>query len=133
MKIAHLTIWSSDIDKLADFYTRFFDGRKGQRYHNPKKSFSSYFISFEGGCRLEIMHRANIPESTTNPMNQAIGITHFIFDLETEAAVNQKTEELRLVGYQVVDGPRKTGDGYYESVALDPEDNRLELACVAGS
>jgi lactoylglutathione lyase len=26
-----------------------------------------------------------------------------------------------------VDGPRRTGDGYYESVVLDPEGNRLEL------
>lgn len=132
MKIEHIAIWSSDIDKLADFYIRYFDGQKGQRYHNPRKGFTSYFVAFEDGCRLEIMHRADIPASATDPIQQATGITHFAFDLATEAAVNEKTEELRAAGYQVIDGPRTTGDGYYESVVLDPENNRLELACVAG-
>ena len=27
----------------------------------------------------------------------------------------------------VLDGPRHTGDGYYESVVLDPDGNRIEL------
>ena len=30
-------------------------------------------------------------------------------------------------GYQRLDGLRRTGDGYYESVVLDPEGNRLEI------
>ncbi|MGH8694774.1 MAG: VOC family protein, partial [Burkholderiales bacterium] len=30
-------------------------------------------------------------------------------------------------GYTVVDGPRVTGDGYYEAVVLDPDGNRIEL------
>ncbi|MEL7145147.1 MAG: VOC family protein [Bacteroidota bacterium] len=132
MKIEHLAIWSSNIEQLADFYIRYFDGKKGARYHNPKKGFSSYFVSFEEGCRLEIMHREDIPTSTNDPIVQATGITHFAFELGSESAVNDKTEQLREAGYQVVDGPRTTGDGYYESVILDPEGNRLELACVAG-
>jgi lactoylglutathione lyase len=29
--------------------------------------------------------------------------------------------------YQVLDGPRRTGDGYYESVVVDPDGNRIEM------
>lgn len=132
MRIEHLAIWSKDLESLADFYCRYFGGRQGERYHNPQKGFYSYFISFESGCRLELMQKADIPISKDDPIAQATGMTHFAFDLETEAAVRQKTEELRAAGYQVVDGPRTTGDGYFESVVLDPEENRIELACVAG-
>ena len=32
-----------------------------------------------------------------------------------------------ILGYMVADGPRQTGDGYYESVILDPDGNRVEL------
>ena len=132
MRIEHLAIWSNDIDKLADFYVRHFDGEKGPRYHNPEKGFTSYFITFGSGCRLEIMHRNGIPASENDPIAQATGLTHFAFDLQTELAVRKKTEELRAAGFEVIDGPRTTGDGYYESVVLDPDNNRLELACVAG-
>jgi lactoylglutathione lyase len=33
----------------------------------------------------------------------------------------------RSEGVAVLDGPRRTGDGYYESVVLDPEGNRIEI------
>jgi len=45
-------------------------------------------------------------------------------------AVDQMTARLKLLKSAEVkhlDGPRWTGDGYYESTFLDPEGNRLEL------
>lgn len=37
------------------------------------------------------------------------------------------TVRLQNDGYRLVNGPRVTGDGYYESVIEDPEGNLLEL------
>ena len=41
--------------------------------------------------------------------------------------VDELTERLRDAGYTIAGEPRTTGDGYYESVILDPEGNRIEL------
>jgi hypothetical protein len=54
----------------------------------------------------------------------------FAFVVGDEAAVEGLTRAFRTDGVRVVDGPRRTGDGYYESVVLDPDGNRLEL--IAG-
>jgi lactoylglutathione lyase len=41
--------------------------------------------------------------------------------------VDTLTERLRADGYRVVGEPRTTGDGYYESVVLDLDGNRIEI------
>ena len=46
----------------------------------------------------------------------------------SRARVDQLTAQLREAGVPILDGPRQTGDGYYESVALDPDGNRIEIA-----
>jgi lactoylglutathione lyase len=35
---------------------------------------------------------------------------------------------LIIDGYKCVSDPRRTGDGYFESVVLDPEGNRVEIS-----
>ena len=45
----------------------------------------------------------------------------------SEKQVDQLTAQLREDGYKIMDGPRHTGDGYYESVVLDPDGNRIEI------
>jgi lactoylglutathione lyase len=37
------------------------------------------------------------------------------------------TRRLKEDGFASLDGPRRTGDGYYESVTLDPDGNRVEI------
>ena len=44
------------------------------------------------------------------------------------AAVDALAARLRTDGHPIVDGPRRTGDGYYECVVRDPEGNRVEIA-----
>jgi lactoylglutathione lyase len=56
-----------------------------------------------------------------------IGYAHVAVALGSEAAVDALTARLRGDGYPVLDGPRRTGDGYYESVVLDPDGNRVEI------
>ena len=41
--------------------------------------------------------------------------------------MDRLTENLRNAGHTIVGEPRTTGDGYYESVVLDPEENRIEI------
>jgi lactoylglutathione lyase len=62
-----------------------------------------------------------------DPGAQRMGLTHLAFSVGTESRVDELTGILRNAGFTVVDGPRRTGDGYYESVVLDPDGNRIEL------
>ena len=127
MKIEHVAIWSRDIEKLKSFYEKYFNATPNEKYINPAKGFSSYFLSFESGARLEIMQMDSIPDSANNPHKQFTGIIHLAFVLESEEKVDSLTAQLKEDGFEVVDGPRKTGDGYYESAVLDPDKNRLEI------
>jgi lactoylglutathione lyase len=56
-----------------------------------------------------------------------LGYAHLSFSVGSQEAVDRLTEDLRSAGFQVIDGPRWTGDGYYESKVLDPEGNEVEI------
>jgi lactoylglutathione lyase len=126
MRIEHLAIWVTDLENMRVFYERYFHAKAGDLYHNPTKKFTSYFLSFDGGARLELMHRENIP-SNTNEIQQLVGLAHFAVSVGSKEKVNTLTEQLRSANYSIVGEPRTTGDGYYESIVLDPESNRIEI------
>ena len=125
MKIEHLAIWASDLEAMRGFYETYFKASSGELYINPKKNFSSYFLSFEEGARLELMQRPEI--STTLSESEYLGLIHFAVSVGSERKVDELTERLRSDGFNVAGEPRTTGDGYYESVVLDPEGNRIEI------
>lgn len=125
MHIAHIGIWTTDIEAMKEFYTRYFNGKSNQKYTNPTTAFESYFISFEQGAHLELMYQPSVGTPLKTAENT--GIAHIAFTLGSQNAVLELTNKLRIDGYQVVGEPRTTGDGYFESVVLDPEDNRIEL------
>ncbi|MCI4671386.1 MAG: VOC family protein [Bacteroidia bacterium] len=127
MKIEHLALYVEKLEEMKDFYQKYFGAKSGEKYHNPKKGFTSYFLSWDNGPRLELMHRGIIPEKELPTGAEHLGLTHFAIALGTEKAVDELTNQLRNEGFKVVGEPRWTGDGYYESVVLDPEGNRLEL------
>jgi len=124
MKIEHLAIWTNQLEVLRDFYCNYFKAESSEKYHNPNKQFTSYFLTFESGSRLELMHRPQLASSTTIP---AIGLAHFAFSVGSESEVDRMTEMLKNEGYPPIDGPRRTGDGYYESTVRDPDGNIVEL------
>lgn len=126
MKIDHIAIWVTDLEKMKQFYLRYFDTTANEKYHNPKKNFSSYFLSFKNGARIEIMHRPEVKELFER-FEFDVGITHFAISVGSKEKVDELTETLRKDGYSIVGEPRTTGDGYYESVIEDPEGNRVEL------
>jgi lactoylglutathione lyase len=126
MKIDHLAIWCKDLEAMRQFYLTYFDCVSNEKYFNAKKQFSSYFLSFGNGCRIELMHRTDIAELLESK-NETFGIAHFAINVENEDKVNVLTEELRTNGIAIVSEPRRTGDGYYESGILDIEGNYVEI------
>lgn len=127
MKIEHLAIWVSDLERMKSFYTLYFEGKAGERYYNPNKQFTSYFISFSEGCRLELMHSPLIPPLALAASAEHRGLIHFAISVGSKEAVNRLTEQLSADGFSILGQPRTTGDGYYESVVADPEGNRIEI------
>ena len=126
-RIEHIAFWVDDLDSLCAFYARAFGAQVGSRYVNPPKGFESRFLTFESGARIELMTTSRLAPARHAPGVERMGLTHFAIALGTEAAVDELTARLRAEGIPVLDGPRRTGDGYYESVVLDPEGNRIEI------
>ena len=127
MRIEHLAIWVKDLEAMRAFYEKYLGATAGEKYHNPNKNFSSYFLSFEEGSRLELMNKPEIPDLLNSHESQHIGIIHFAVSVGSKEKVDALTEELRQDGFVIEGEPRTTGDGYYESVILDPENNRIEI------
>jgi lactoylglutathione lyase len=124
MKIEHIALWTNQLELLKDFYTTYFGGKAGNKYINEKKAFTSYFISFASGARLEIMHKPGIPSVAGG---QHAGLIHLAFSVGSKEKVDALTAQLRKDGYEISGEPRTTGDGYYESVVLDPDGNFIEI------
>ncbi len=128
MILEHVAIWTSDLERLRAYYQKYFGGIPNKKYTNEKKGFHSYFLSFQSGARLELMTMANIPDNQNDTVKaQHQGIIHLAFGVDTMEEVDQKAMELQKDGYPILNGPRRTGDGYYEFETLDPENNRLEV------
>ncbi|HTE09886.1 MAG TPA: VOC family protein [Chitinophagaceae bacterium] len=127
MKIEHLAVWTNQLDVLKAFYIKFFNAIPNEKYHNPGKQFSSYFLSFGDGARLELMQMPGIPNSSNDLMRQNTGLIHFAMSAGSKEKVDSLTEAIRQEGFTVMGEPRWTGDGYYESVILDPDNNRIEI------
>lgn len=126
MKIEHLAIYTKDLEKLKEFYIKYFHAQANEKYQNSKTQFESYFLSFEEGCRLEIMTLPNVMENNEISLN-ICGLAHFAISVGSKEKVLNLTEKLRTDGYIIKGEPRTTGDGYFESVILDPDGNKIEI------
>ena len=125
MVIEHVALYVNNLIAARNFFVRYLGGQSNNGYHNPKTGFSSYFISFDGGARLELMNKPEM-EDQTKPLNRT-GYAHIAFSVGSRERVDALTEELRAAGYEVVSGPRTTGDGYYESCVVAIEGNQIEI------
>ena len=126
MKIEHLAIWAKDLEKIKTFYLEFFELSANEKYFNLTENFSSYFLSLASGARIELMNRSEISKQLEG-LEQNLGLSHFAIALGSKQKVNDLTHTVRMKGYSILGEPRKTGDGYYESVITDPKGNQIEL------
>src|SRR5690242_3484834 len=124
MRIEHIAIWTRDIEVLCAFYRRHFGCVVGPRYTNASKGFSSRFLKFQDGARLEVMQLSSLGDPVEG---NRVGLAHFAVSVGSEDQVLRMTAALRQAGVEVVGEPRRTGDGYFESVVLDPDGNRVEI------
>ena len=126
MKIEHIAIWVQDLEVMKAFYQQYFNVSSSKKYVNETKNFSSYFLSFGDGVRLELMHSPGITEQAANK-EVHLGYAHIAISVGSKEAVDHLTDLIRSDGFVVTGEPRTTGDGYYESVIQDPEGNLIEL------
>lgn len=125
--IEHLAVWTADLECMKAFYEKYFNATANDKYENKSKGFESYFLSFGKGPRLEIMKKNDILDNKKSFENQSLGLVHLAFSVGSPQKVDELTALLERDGYKVTGKPRTTGDGYYESIVLDPENNIVEI------
>ncbi|MBD5137347.1 MAG: glyoxalase [Lachnospiraceae bacterium] len=125
MKIEHIALYVNDLEGAKEFFINYFDAKAGDMYHNKRTNFKSYFLSFEDGARIEIMSRPD-----TNDIEKILtrtGFAHIAFSVGSKEKVDKLTARLKEDCFEVIRGPRVTGDGYYESCILAFEGNQIEI------
>ncbi len=127
MKIEHVAVWTRDLEGLKAFYETYFQARAGAQYVNPARGFASYFLSFPTGARLEIMSLPSLAERPAAQADPRTGYAHLAISVGSEQKVDSLSAQLKADGHSILDGPRYTGDGYYEVNILDPDGNLLEI------
>ena len=125
MKIEHIAMYVNDLEKAKEFFVKYFGAVSNEGYHNKNTDFRSYFLSFEGGARLEIMNRPSMEDPEKTPTRT--GLIHLAFSVGSREKVDELTAVLKADGYEVLSGPRTTGDGYYESCIVGIEGNQIEV------
>lgn len=125
MKIEHAAMYFNDLEGAKNFFVKYFGAKSNQMYHNSKTNFKSYFLSFEDGARLEIMNKPGLDDAVKT-LNRT-GFIHLAFSVGSKENVDALTEKLKNDGYEVISGPRTTGDGYYESCVVAFENNQIEI------
>lgn len=125
MKIEHIALYVNDLAAARDFFVRYFGASSNEGYHNEKTGFRSFFLTFEGGARLELMTRPAM-EDLEKPLTRT-GFAHIAFSVGSREQVDALTKRLQTDGFEVVSGPRVTGDGYYESCVVALEGNQIEI------
>lgn len=125
MKIDHIAMYVKDLEGAKQFFERYLCAAANNLYHNEKTGFRSYFLTFDDGARLEIMNRTDL-ENAEKTLQRA-GYIHIAFSVGSKERVDSLTAQLKQDGYQVISGPRTTGDGYYESCIVAVEGNQIEI------
>ena len=125
MKIEHIAMYVNDLEGARDFFVKYFDAVSQDLYHNKTTGFRSFFLTFEDGARLEIMNKP-VMDDDRKSLNRT-GFIHLAFSVGSKDNVNSLTQRLKDDGWEVVSGPRTTGDGYYESCIFGFEGNQIEI------
>ncbi|OUP49266.1 VOC family protein [Lachnoclostridium sp. An181] len=125
MKIEHIAMYVTDLEKAKNFFVTYLGAVSNDGYHNKNTDFRSYFLSFDDGARLEIMNKPDMKDME-KPLART-GFVHIAFSVGSKENVDALTNTLKADGFEVISGPRTTGDGYYESCIIGIEGNQIEI------
>lgn len=125
MNIEHIAMYVNDLEQARDFFVKYFEAKPSEGYHNQNTGFKSYFLTFDGGSRLEIMKKP-VMEDPEKAVTRT-GYIHIAFGVGSKEKVDELTGQLKRDGYEIVSNPRTTGDGYYESCIIGIEGNQIEI------
>ena len=125
MKIEHIAMYVTDLKRAKEFFEKYFGARSNNGYHNPATDFRSYFLTFDDGARIEIMNKPGMDDADKSLART--GFIHIAFSLGSKERVDELTAQMKQDGYDVISGPRTTGDGYYESCIIGVEGNQIEI------
>lgn len=125
MKIEHIAMYVTDLERAKEFFEKYFGARSNNGYHNPTTDFRSYFLTFDDGARIEIMNKPEMDDASKNLVRT--GYIHIAFSVGSKERVDELTAQMKQDGYEVISGPRTTGDGYYESCIIGVEGNQIEI------
>lgn len=125
MKIEHIAMYVTDLERAKEFFETYFGAKSNSGYHNKTTDFRSYFLSFDDGARIEIMKKPDMDDADKTLTRT--GYIHIALSVGSRERVDALTAQLKQDGYEVVSGPRTTGDGYYESCIIGVEGNQIEI------
>lgn len=125
MKIEHVAMYVNDLENTRQFFEQYMGAVSNDMYHNKKTNFRSYFLTFDDGARLEIMNKPDMNDASKSL--QRTGFIHLAFSVGSKEKVDLLTAQMKQDGYEVISGPRTTGDGYYESLIVAVEGNLIEI------
>lgn len=125
MKIAHMALWTQDLEQQARFWVSFFDGKINEKYcSKTNPGFESYFVKIGEEIAIELMTKPGLIGQQSD--NNRCGWVH----LAISVGGNENVDAIALQAQEqgiLVSGPRTTGDGYYEAVIKDPDGNLIEI------
>ncbi|MCM1006365.1 MAG: VOC family protein [Ruminococcus flavefaciens] len=125
MKIEHIAMYVNDLERAKNFFVKYFDATANDGYYNQTRNFRSYFLTFDDGARIELMNCPDMQDSEKGI--RRTGLIHIAFSVGSQENVDELTQKLNDDGYEVLSGPRTTGDGYYESCVVGIEGNQIEI------
>ena len=125
MKIDHIAIYVCNLEGARDFFMQYFGAKSNEGYHNKRTDFRSFFLSFDDNTHLKLMTRPQLADM--EKVRERTGYAHLSFSVGSKERVDALTAQLKADGFEVIDGPRTTGDGYYESAIVGFEGNLIEI------
>lgn len=127
IQIAHIALWTRDLEKAAQFWVRYFNATLGEIYHSKNQpGFKSIFLALPGTpTQIELM---TSPRIELTLAKQPIGYAHIAISLDSKSAVDALAAQCQSDGC-LLSPPRTTGDGYYEALLQTPDGTPVEITC----
>ncbi len=91
MKIEHVAMYVNDLEECREFFVKYFGAKANLLYNNPTKKFRSYFLTFDGEARLEIMNKADMSDDKKSIART--GFIHVAFSVGSKEKVNKLTAQ----------------------------------------